>query len=39
MWNIKTENIYLFAIAGQTAGPNCLNIFEGTLEYPGGTIG
>ena len=27
----------MFAIAGQTAGPNGLNFFEGTLEYPGVT--
>ena len=31
--------IYMSAIASQMAGPNGLNIFEGTLEYPGGKIG
>ena len=28
--------IYMLAIAGQTAGPNGLNFFEGILEYPRG---
>ena len=26
---------YVIAIAGQTAGPNGLNFFEGTHGYPG----
>ena len=29
----------MLAIAGQTAGPNGLNIFEETHGYPGGIIG
>ena len=29
----------MLAIAGQTAGPNKLNYFVGTLEFPGGNIG
>ena len=31
--------ICMSAIAGQTAGPNGLTFFEGTLEYPRGNIG
>jgi len=28
-------DVYTLAIAGQTAGPNGLTFFEGTLEYTG----
>ena len=30
--------VYMLAIAGLTAGPNGLQFFKGTLEYPGGNI-
>ena len=30
-------SIYMSAIAGKMDGPNGLNFFEGTLEYPGVT--
>ena len=36
---IINAQMYKSAIAGQTAGPNRLKFFEGTLEHPGGNIG
>ena len=31
--------VYMLDLAGQTAEPNWLKLFEGTLGYPGGNIG
>ena len=31
--------MYMFPIAGQTAGPNGMTFFKGTEGYPGGNKG